>query len=62
MAYSARGAKHLRPFGIKVIDARDMVKRYKGKTGELFEASVHYSEKGARVFADYLLQRIFQAP
>ncbi|MCH7486996.1 MAG: hypothetical protein IIC04_08415 [Proteobacteria bacterium] len=60
--YSVKGAEHLRPLGVKVIDTRDMIRRYKGKPEELFETSIHYSEKGARVFADYLFERIFGNP
>ena len=59
-SYSRSGGDHVRPLGVKVVDARDMVRGYQGKPGELFESPIHYSEKGARVFADYLFQRIFQ--
>ena len=45
-----------------MIDTRDMVRRYNGKPGKLFDTSIHYAEKGARVFADYLFQRLFRAP
>ena len=58
-SYSRTGGKHVRPLGVKVIDARDMVRRYKGKPEELFESPIHYSEKGAQVLADYLFQHIF---
>ena len=62
MAYSAKGRDHLRPFGVKVVDTRDMVSRYPGKTGDLFDTSIHYSKKGAEVFADYLLEMLFGNP
>ena len=60
--YSVKGAEHLRPLGVKVIDTRDMIRRYKGKPEELFETSIHYSEKGAQVFADFLVERILDRP
>ena len=59
LGYSARGGEHLKTMGVKVIDTRDMIGRYQGKTGELFETSIHFSEKGSQVLADYLFQRIF---
>ena len=62
LGYSARGGEHLEPMGIKVIDTRDMVRRYEGNTGDLFETSIHYSVKGAQVLADYLFQGIFKSP
>ena len=59
IGHSTKGAERLGPLGIKIIDARDMVRRYEGKPGELFDSSIHFSEMGARVFADYLFRRIF---
>ena len=58
-AHSALGAEMLRPSGVKVIDTRDMIRRYEGETGNLFDTSIHYSQKGARVFADFLFENMF---
>jgi hypothetical protein len=58
-AHSAMGAEMLRPSGVKIIDTRDMIRRYEGETGDLFDTSIHYSQKGARVLADFLFENMF---
>ena len=45
--------------GAIVIDAREMINKYKGNKKELFiESGVHYTARGAELLSEFLLNKL----
>jgi lysophospholipase L1-like esterase len=59
-SYSRAGARAAETTGAIVVDSQRMVDSFPGSPSELFsESGVHYSEKGARLLAEYVYGSVF---
>jgi hypothetical protein len=61
-AYSREGGRVARRLGVRVVKAQAIVDSYHGDPMDLFiETGVHWSARGASLFADYIYEAAFQA-
>lgn len=60
LRYSKEGVEVARQYGVQIVDSNDVITAYQGNKRDLFaESGVHWSEKGAQLFAVYLEREIF---